>query len=394
VEGLVARARTDPAFAEAQRRFATTGIEHWLEEDEKALHFAVGAFAPGDGIVVEIGSYQGGSACFLAAGIARRGSGRLTCVDPHLGGPPWLGMAPGQRTLEKFRWAIRACGLSRWVETRVGDSAAVASIWPALPLDAVFIDADHSFRGVLRDLECWGTKVKPGGLVLFDDADDSTLTELRDALEVVKTLDSISHLGTVGGVAVFEVEPVEPWQLIDELREVEAERGVRRGWDMSLLHGTELPERYGRTRPWTDHGLDIAYQLCFLARCGPGPYGYTPNSPAADRRLVEALSRDRGDGDVVAAGSARGLRALLCRPEEAAEVAGRLQPGGVLISRDHALRDHEGSIRTRRLLLEAGLEGCGWHADVHWGVWRPDFLSSDAILEYAAGPAGREPRRR
>lgn len=383
---LMDRAKSDPAFAEVQSRFATAEIENWLKEEEKALHFGIGAFASGSGSVVEIGSYQGGSACFLAAGIARRGEGRLTCVDPHLGGPPWLGLAPHQRTLDKFRRGLRHCGVAEWVEPRVGDSAAVASVWPAEPIDAVFIDGDHSFRGAMKDFEAWAPKVRSGGLVLFDDADDAALPELLDLIEFVKRLKAVSHLGTVEGVAVFQVGDGHSWDLLDELGEAQASRNLRTAWDMRFLHDVALPANYARSRTWTDHGIDIAYQLCFLARCGPGGYGYTADSPPADRVFLEALSQDRRDGDVVPAeGPVRGLRTLLCRPEEADEHAPRLLPGGVLIARHGAATDHETSISVRTMLIEAGLDGCGWHENVHWGVWQPHDLSTEAILRYAAG---------
>jgi predicted O-methyltransferase YrrM len=225
LDEIIERARADAAFAEIKAKFDRAGIENWLLEDEKALHFGVGAFAPGGGTIVEIGTYQGASACFLAAGIARRRHGRLFSVDPHFGGPPWLGMAPHQRTLEKFREGTRFCGVADWIESRIGDSAAVAAVWPAQPIDAVFIDADHSFLGALKDFECWAPKVKPGGLVMFDDADDPALPELLDLIEFIKTLRSVTHLRTVQGVAVFRVNAVGTGKLARELSEAAAARG-------------------------------------------------------------------------------------------------------------------------------------------------------------------------
>src|SRR5262245_30730558 len=74
---LIARSKADPAFIDICERFDRANIENWLWEDEKALHFGVGAFAPGEGVVVEIGTYKGASATFAAAGIARRGRGQL-----------------------------------------------------------------------------------------------------------------------------------------------------------------------------------------------------------------------------------------------------------------------------------------------------------------------------
>lgn len=390
LDQIIQSARADPAFAKICARFAESGIQSWLLEDEKALHFGIGAFAPGGGLIVEIGTFEGASACFLGAGIARRGHGRLVSVDPHLGGPPWLGMAPHQRTLEKFRAGTRFCGVADWIESRIGDSAAVAATWPAQPIDAVFIDADHSFLGALKDFECWAPKVRPGGLVMFDDADDPALPELLDLVEFLKALKAVTHVRTVQGVAVFRVNAVGTGKLLSELNESLAGRGIRRPWDMAFVHELKLPPHYGRGKSWTDHGLDIAYQLCFLARCGPGDYGYGRATTTADRALLEALSRDRQDGRVVAAADARGLRAVLCDPEEASALAPRLQPGGVLIARHGGSAEHEAALAVRKMLLDAGLDGCGWHERTHWGVWRPHFLAPECILDFTR--AGFAPR--
>ncbi|HMD61642.1 MAG TPA: class I SAM-dependent methyltransferase [Opitutaceae bacterium] len=400
IRELIERAKADPAFVELHRRFATANVQNWLLEDEKALHFAVGAFAPGGGSIVEIGAFEGGSACFLAGGIQRRGQGRLTSIDPHLGAPPWLGTEPGQRTLEPFRRGTRHCGVADWIDVRIGDSTALAAIWPAEPIDAIFIDGDHSFLGAFKDFESWAPKLRPGGLVLIDDADDACLPELLEMIELVKTLGSVRYLDTIQGIAVFQRTDVPAWEMLDELGRAARARRTYRAWDLSFLHERSLPPHYHRSlATWTDRPTETAYQLCFLARCGPGAYGYTAATTRAERDFLHALSKDRGDGAVVAINARpRGLRALLgpspdrfrailCRPEEAKLYADRLLTGGVLIARHHEASDPQNSLRIRRLLIDAGLEGCGWLEGVHWGVRQPHHLSPEAVLEYAAGVA-------
>src|SRR5947209_8230733 len=76
---IIGRAKADPALQEIRLKYFKSGILSWLTLPEQALLFGVGAYADGEGSVVEVGSFQGGSACFLAAGIAKRGRGRLTC---------------------------------------------------------------------------------------------------------------------------------------------------------------------------------------------------------------------------------------------------------------------------------------------------------------------------
>jgi predicted O-methyltransferase YrrM len=401
---LVAHAYADPAFAQLRQRVEDAKVQTWLKEDEKALLFGIGAFAPGTGRLVEIGSWHGSSACYLAGGIARRGQGRLTCVDPHLAGPTWLGLGPSRGTYSRFREVTEAVGVSTLIDTRVGDSVAVAAAWPAEPIDAVFIDGDHSFTGALKDFESWAPKVRPGGLVLVDDADDPALPGVLDLIELLKTVDGITWLETLDGFAIFRRDQVEAWTMLEHLRQQLFPRGIHRAWNMSALHQVPLPSNFGRSRTWTDGGLETAYELCFLARCGPGPYGYSPLSSEADRSLLRALSADRDDGEVVPLHSGDGalFRAVLCRPEEAADFASALQPGGVLIARDADTGGPERELAAHRVMEESGLDGCGWFEATHWGVRLPHRLSADAILAFAiaaraerseAGESGRGPVR-
>ena len=362
-----------------------TLVESWLKDHEKALLFGIGAYLRGEGQLLEIGSWHGSSACYLAGGVMRRGYGRLTCVDPHLGGPPWLGLRPDRGTYSRFSEVTQAVGVAGMIDVRVGESTAVAAVWPAAALDAVFIDGDHSFTGALKDFECWAPQVRPGGLVLVDDADDPALPELRELIELLKGSEGVSYLETVDGFAVFRRDDVAPWTLLECLRDRSVPHGVHRAWNMSVLHQIPLPTNFLLSRTWDDGMLDTAYELCFLARCGPGPYAYTSGSYDGDRALLHALSADRHDGEVIPVeAEPSSCRAILCRPEEAAQFAPLLQPGGILIARDTADGDHGRALAVHGLLIQAGLDGSGWSETTHWGVWRPHRLSADATFEFAA----------
>ncbi len=51
-------------------------------------------------------------------------------------------------------------------------------------LDFVFIDSDHSFAGVCRDIDAWIPKVKMNGIVFFHDYENgNTFSKVREAIE-------------------------------------------------------------------------------------------------------------------------------------------------------------------------------------------------------------------
>jgi hypothetical protein len=349
---------------------------------------------------VEIGSHHGGSACFLAAGLARRRRGRLTCIDPHLGAPLWFAAAPHQYTLEVFREKTAACGVAGWIDTRVGESSAVAAIWPAAPIDAVFIDGDHSFLGALKDFECWAPKLRPGGLVLIDDTDAPWVPGLSELAALVKTLSSVRVLGQVQGITVCERTKVPARTMVDELSQACAARQVYRPWDLMPLHALGLPRSYAQSKNWSDGARDLIYQLGFLSRSGPGAYGFSARTRPQDRVVLHALSQDRGDGDVVAlapvADDGRDVRRqlptrfrmLLVTPEEVPLYAPLLLPGGMMVTRLEVRDDPELAAASRRRFNAAGVADNDLvDGDLHFGIWQPHHLAFEAIIERLTGAA-------
>jgi RHS repeat-associated protein len=47
-------------------------------------------------------------------------------------------LRPERSTLESFREKVKYCGVDLWIISKLGDSAALAAIWPAEPIDAFF----------------------------------------------------------------------------------------------------------------------------------------------------------------------------------------------------------------------------------------------------------------
>lgn len=55
------------------------------------------------------------------------------------------------------------------VRRHQGDTRDVISDFPSDHFDWIYVDADHSYRGALRDAHACAPKVKPGGFLVFND---------------------------------------------------------------------------------------------------------------------------------------------------------------------------------------------------------------------------------
>jgi predicted O-methyltransferase YrrM len=143
-----------------------------------ALYRAVFAYAAA-GPVLEIGTYCGKSAIYLAC--AARQAGQLVItVDHHHGSeenqPGWEHHDPGLidprtgrlDTLPCFRATMTGLGLDDHVIAIVGRSADMARLWRA-PLGLLFIDGGHTEAAAQADYEDWAPWVARGGALAIHD---------------------------------------------------------------------------------------------------------------------------------------------------------------------------------------------------------------------------------
>jgi hypothetical protein len=116
-------------------------------------------------VVVEIGAYKGKSTCFIAEGL-RGSSSRLYSVDT------WFndgGMR--QSRMDTFPDFLR--NISPWSGKIIplrGFSVDIRKAWPfERKIDFLWIDGDHAYAGVKKDIEDWLPLVRGGCFVCFHD---------------------------------------------------------------------------------------------------------------------------------------------------------------------------------------------------------------------------------
>ncbi len=117
--------------------------------------------ASGRKMLVEIGVMHGASTRLLCEAMAPAGT--LVAVDPF----------PAGRLGVSFEWAVAhrevARAPARRVVWRRARSEEAVATWTD-PIDFLFIDGDHSWRGIAHDWTTWSRFVEPNGIVALHDS--------------------------------------------------------------------------------------------------------------------------------------------------------------------------------------------------------------------------------
>jgi len=154
-------------------------VPGWLDPGEALLLSRLAA-GKRPGRVVEIGSYQGRSTIALAKGLQE--TAPMLAIDTFRGSPEhWVGGeyfdpqtvdADGAiDILPLFRKHIRHFGVEHLVEVWRDDSLSAAGRITE-PVSLLFIDADHSYSSVRRDLSAWLPHLVVTGIVILHDVGD------------------------------------------------------------------------------------------------------------------------------------------------------------------------------------------------------------------------------
>lgn len=116
------------------------------------------------GYVVEIGSFVGASACFIAAGINEQV--KLICIDT------WGNdaMSEGKRDTKKEFDENTKVFQSKIIKVQGYSTNVVDDVIAITPtIDLLFIDGDHSYEGCKADLDLYSPYLKSGSCVVFHD---------------------------------------------------------------------------------------------------------------------------------------------------------------------------------------------------------------------------------
>lgn len=154
-------------------------LNGYLHPAEGRALYAMAAFGPGSGAVVELGSFLGKSTAWLAMGATAADRGRVVAVDTFKGSEEhhqddnlFKDFIAAGHLYRAFVDNLTDLGLIRQVRVVRSDSVGAASRWQGGPVRLLFIDADHSYEGVKADHEAWRPHLAEGALVAFHDVGD------------------------------------------------------------------------------------------------------------------------------------------------------------------------------------------------------------------------------
>ncbi len=167
-----------------------TQVDGYLFPHEAVFLYWLARSAPGDGCIVEIGSYRGRSTLCLAAGIRRRRRTRVFAVDPHVYG-----------TAGELAANLAHFGMAELVTAVVAPSVEAAEPWRE-PVRLVFVDGDHQKASVEADVDAWLPHLEAGGFLLLHDSTSvgkfSGPAEVaRARLRVGPEFDVVGRLGSI-----------------------------------------------------------------------------------------------------------------------------------------------------------------------------------------------------
>lgn len=168
-----------------RRMYRRAGICPPSVAPESGLLLQSLVFLTAPSTLVEIGSLRGVSAIWLAAGMAQLGGAgepndrRMHCID--LFGPPGkLSALDRVRSLgrrARLKRDVLAAGLGNFVRVHRGDSASIldrlrgaGSIGPGgRAIDLAYVDGDHTFEGVLRDIRALEPSLAENAVMILHD---------------------------------------------------------------------------------------------------------------------------------------------------------------------------------------------------------------------------------
>jgi hypothetical protein len=138
----------------ADSEYDDFGINGWMGEDELVWLYEK---AKEMSSIVEIGSWFGRSTHALLSGC----KGTVYAIDTFLGSPSEIdGAHAFAKTGDVLVEFLKNVGHFKNLDAIQEDSCIASKMFADNSIDMVFVDGDHAYEAVKKDLECWYPKCR------------------------------------------------------------------------------------------------------------------------------------------------------------------------------------------------------------------------------------------
>jgi len=153
-----------------------------------------------EGEILEIGSFKGKSTIILAKAARAAGHGKIHACDPlSLSCSTDPTDAVKEELPKIFYTNLQTHGVQDQVEFFQMRSDELAGIWNK-PLKILWIDGDHTYDGVMKDMMLFEKHLKPGAIVCFHDVLHEFEGPIRVFMEKVLLSDQFGDCGLCGSI--------------------------------------------------------------------------------------------------------------------------------------------------------------------------------------------------
>jgi predicted O-methyltransferase YrrM len=148
--------------------------------------------------IVEVGSYRGRSTVALGRGSLDGNKVPVYAIEPHEELTGVLGGKFGPPDRGAFYKAMLDTSCYHVVRLVNLSSEIVCSNWNK-KIGLLWIDGDHTYKGVKRDFECWLPHLTPDAIIVFDDSTNPNLgpKQLVNELTGSNQFEKIQQIGKV-----------------------------------------------------------------------------------------------------------------------------------------------------------------------------------------------------
>jgi MMP 1-O-methyltransferase len=179
----------------------------FLTEREGRFLILASACAPAEGAILEIGSFKGKSTVGLAAIARHYELGTVVAVDPHTAPSETDPSLKGQTTTwDDFLSTLRLAGLESYVEAHRAFSEDLGRTWDR-PLRMLWIDGDHTYKGVKLDVDLFSPFLVEGAIIAFHDTLHEFDGPMRVFVEQILESDRFGPAGFSGSIGWAQYRP-------------------------------------------------------------------------------------------------------------------------------------------------------------------------------------------